>query len=187
MPTPESVAVVADLRRFLTTHHGVDERERTSVAEFIAQLEVLVQPLSEHADITHVTSSAVVVGKRGVILHRHKRLGIWIQPGGHIEPGERPEDAVLREVFEETGLVATHFGGSPKLVHVDVHPAPKGHTHLDLRYLLHGPDADPCPPEGESPDVAWLSFEAALAQADPGLSGLLRALPRIVSEASLSR
>lgn len=187
MCTPESVAIVADLRRFLSTHTGVDEREQASIVTFLAQLDVLNEPLSEHADITHVTSSAVVVGTRGVILHRHKRLGIWIQPGGHIEAGERPEDAVLREVYEETGLVATHFGGSPKIVHVDVHPAPKGHTHLDLRYLLHGSDVDPCPPEGESPDVTWLSFEAALAKADPGLSGLLRSLPRIVSEANADR
>ena len=37
---------------------------------------------------THVTASGIVVGRRGTVLHRHKRLGIWMQPGGHIDAGE---------------------------------------------------------------------------------------------------
>jgi 8-oxo-dGTP pyrophosphatase MutT (NUDIX family)/N-acetylglutamate synthase-like GNAT family acetyltransferase len=164
------------LRQFLTHHQPIDEQERVSQAAFIEQLDLLDRPFAEDGGPIHVTSSAVVVGVRGVILHKHKRLGIWIQPGGHIDDGERPEDAALREVWEETGLTTTHFSGSPTIVHVDVHPAPKGHTHLDLRYLLRGPDADPEPPEGESPDVAWFSFENALAMADIGLAGMIAAL-----------
>ncbi len=171
------------LRRFLTDHQPIDEQERVSLAAFIQQLDRLDRPFAEDGGPIHVTASAVVVGARGVILHKHKRLGIWIQPGGHIDEGERPEDAALREVLEETGLATTHFGGSPTIVHVDVHPAPKSHTHLDLRYLLRGPDANPEPPEGESPDVAWFSFEDALSMADVGLSGLLTALPTILRTA----
>jgi 8-oxo-dGTP pyrophosphatase MutT (NUDIX family) len=166
------------LRLFLTHHQPIDEQERVSLAAFIKQLDQLDRPVAEDGGPIHVTSSAVVVGARGVILHKHKRLGIWIQPGGHIDEGERPEDAALREVLEETGLTTTHFDRIPTIVHIDVHAAPKGHTHLDLRYLLRGPDADPQPPEGESPDVAWFSFEDALAIADPGLAGMLAATHR---------
>jgi 8-oxo-dGTP pyrophosphatase MutT (NUDIX family)/ribosomal protein S18 acetylase RimI-like enzyme len=164
------------LRDFLIGHQPIDERERVSIAEFLRQLDRLREPFSEEADPYHVTASAIVVGRRGVILHRHKRLGIWIQPGGHVDSGEALADAAIREVLEETGLVTTHFSGRPTIVHVDVHAAPKGHTHLDVRFLLRGPDVDPTPPEGESPDVSWLSFEDALALADPGLAGVLGAL-----------
>jgi hypothetical protein len=62
------------------------------------------------------------------------------------------------------------------MVHVDVHPGPRGHTHLDLRYLLDGDDADPKPPPEESQEVAWFSWEQALEITEPDMAGILRAL-----------
>jgi 8-oxo-dGTP pyrophosphatase MutT (NUDIX family) len=156
----------------------VDDRGARSQAEFLAALDRLERPCDEHADPTHVTASAIVTGTRGVVLHRHKRMGIWLQPGGHIEPGETPEAAALREVYEETGLRLTHPPDGPRLVHVDVHAAPKGHTHLDLRYLLLAGEADPTPPAHESQDVRWFTWDEAIAAADPGLVGALRSLYR---------
>ena len=49
----------------------------------------------------------------------------------------------------------------PRLIHLDVHEAALGHTHLDLRYLLLGGDDDPHPPPGESPDARWYSWDEA--------------------------
>ena len=75
--------------------------------------------------------------------------------------------------------------GVPELVHVDVHPGGRGHTHLDLRYLFDGGppgDADPAPPEGESQEVGWFDWAAAIAVADHGLRGALRRLPRATPE-----
>ncbi len=123
----------------------------------------------------HVTGSAVVAGRRGIVLHMHKRLHRWLQPGGHLEPGEGPWDAALRESQEETGLVLAHPVGGPRLLHVDVHDGAKGHTHLDLRYLLVAPDRDPAPPPGESPEARWFGWDEAGAVADEALLGALRA------------
>jgi 8-oxo-dGTP pyrophosphatase MutT (NUDIX family) len=120
-----------------------------------------------------------VVGPRGVVLHRHRLLHRWLQPGGHVDPGETPEEAVLRECVEETGLAVTHPEGGPVLVHVDVHPAARGHVHLDLRYLVSAPDDDPAPGPGESQQVAWFSWEAAADRADESLAGALRAARRL--------
>ena len=38
------------------------------------------------------------------LLMNHKKLGKWVQPGGHIELNEDPEEAAIRETFEETGI-----------------------------------------------------------------------------------
>jgi 8-oxo-dGTP pyrophosphatase MutT (NUDIX family) len=155
----------------------VDERERASIERLLAEVPRLERPYDEHADPVHVTASAIVVGPRGTVLHLHKRLGLWLQPGGHIEPGETPAEAALREAREETGLAVRLVHDD--LAHVDVHPGPKGHTHLDVRFLLEtteDDDRDPTPPDGESPDCRWFAWDEAVEVADPGLVGALRAL-----------
>lgn len=156
---------------------AVDARERRSLEEFLVAFDRLDAPFDEHADPVHVTGSAIVVGPRGVVLHRHKRLGLWLQPGGHVDPGETPWVAARREAAEETGLVVGFPDESstvPPLFHVDVHPGPRGHTHLDLRYVVVGGSADPAPPAGESPEVHWFGLDEAIDLADEGLVGALR-------------
>jgi 8-oxo-dGTP pyrophosphatase MutT (NUDIX family) len=152
-----------------------DEREAAARAQFLADLERLASPFSEAADPTHVTASAIVVGARGTVLHLHRRLGIWLQPGGHVDAGELPWDAAVRECWEETGLAGRHPASGPLLVHLDVHPAPKGHVHLDLRYLLFAPDDDPTPAPGESPEALWFTWDEADVVADESLRNALRA------------
>ena len=174
-PEPEH-DLIARVRRDVATFDAQTPRERDSRDRFLAELDRLPHPFSEDADPVHITGSAIVVGSPGVVLHFHKRLAIWLQPGGHIDPREAPWRAALRESREETGLPVDHPPGGPQLVHVDVHPAARGHTHLDLRYLLHSTDAEPAPPPGESQQVRWFAWHDAVAIADPGLIDALRRL-----------
>jgi 8-oxo-dGTP pyrophosphatase MutT (NUDIX family) len=155
----------------------VDGREARSRHRILVALDRLASPFDQESNRTHVTGSAVVLGPSGVLLHRHKRLGLWLQPGGHLDRGETPWDAARREAEEETGLRFTPWSGPPDLLHLDVHSGGRGHVHLDLRYLLmvEGDDT-PAPPAGESQDVRWFAWREAIEAADPGLAGLLRSL-----------
>jgi ADP-ribose pyrophosphatase YjhB (NUDIX family) len=45
-----------------------------------------------------------VVHRGRVLLLFHPKLGLWLPPGGHVEAGELPDDAAVREVLEETGV-----------------------------------------------------------------------------------
>jgi 8-oxo-dGTP pyrophosphatase MutT (NUDIX family) len=162
-------ASTEDLRILVEGHTPASPREVAAQERFLAELAQLSAPCDEHAGPTHVTASGIVVGRRGTVLHRHKRLGIWMQPGGHIDPGERPDQAALREAVEELGLAVAHPPAGPFLIHLDVHDAAHAHMHLDLRYLLLGAEADPMPPPDESPDARWCSWDEALRMADPAL------------------
>jgi len=162
----------AALLAIIDGHVAVDEREVESLHIFRDSVVRLVDPCSEHADPTHVTASALVVAWRGTVLHLHKRLNIWLQPGGHVGMSETFQQAAIRELIEETGLAVSHPAAGPMFFHLDVHPGPRGHTHLDLRYLLLADgDADPTPGPGESPHVRWFSWDEAAAVADAGLVG----------------
>jgi 8-oxo-dGTP pyrophosphatase MutT (NUDIX family) len=165
------------IRGLVASRTPVDEREAESQRRFLAEFDRLDRPFDMDVDPVHVTSSAVVIGPSGVLLHLHKRLGLWLQPGGHIDSGETPEQAALRETLEETGFACT----DPQFVHVDVHAGGRGHTHLDLRYLLQA-DGDPSPAEGESQDVRWFAWDEAIAMADPGLRGILCSLSRLYGD-----
>lgn len=173
--TPES-EIVADLRARLAAHTPVNAREALSLRRIQAELDRLRHPIDQHDDPVHVTASVIVVGARGVILHRHKRLGMWLQPGGHVDPGETLAAAALREAREETGLTVRHSPEGPQLVHVDVHDGGRGHTHLDVRYRVEAGARDPHPDAGESQEVRWFDWDEAIAIADPGLEGALRSL-----------
>jgi 8-oxo-dGTP pyrophosphatase MutT (NUDIX family) len=170
----------ARLLQQITAITPVDDRERDSIDATLEWLARPGDPYDQGASDHHVTASAFVVSPRGVILHRHLHLGIWVQPGGHVDPGEEPEQAALRETIEETGLPA-RLVTPVHVFHVDVHAGPRGHTHFDLRYILAAPPVEPAPPAGESPDVFWFDFDAALERCEPSLVPALAKLVRVCS------
>jgi len=89
----------------------------------------------------HVTGSAFVLDRshtRLLLIH-HRKHDTWLQPGGHVDPGEDVLTAAIREVEEETGVVGVPIHGG--LFDVDVHDIPAhgdrpAHTHFDVRFLL---------------------------------------------------
>lgn len=175
------MTTVTSLRHEVAAHTPATPREVTACRTVLAYLAWLPRPLDETADPVHVTGSAIVLDGAGrTLLHRHKRLGIWLQPGGHVDPGEAPADAALREAREETGIPLAHLGDGPRLVHVDVHEGGRGHLHLDLRYVLAGDGAAPfAPGPGESPQLQWVPVGDIHGWGDASVADAVRAAARV--------
>src|SRR5829696_9420121 len=93
----------------------------------------------------HFTVAVFVVWEGKVLLHWHRKLEMWLPPGGHIEEGELPDKAAVREVREETGLWAELVGerrediADPVQLHrpagVQLENIGPGHQHIDLIYF----------------------------------------------------
>lgn len=120
-----------------------------------------------HFDPGHVTASCYVIDPEArLLLHRHRRLGRWLQMGGHLEAGELPARAALREAEEESGLSSLALV-IDDIFDIDVHPIPaaKGepdHRHFDVRYLARTatPERIALDP-AESEDLAWTDLGRA--------------------------
>ena len=112
-----------------------------------------------------------------LMLHRVKKENDcnhdkWIGVGGKFQEGESPEECLLREVREESGLVTvtpvTPELYSLEILTVDGHEKHgryvSSHLHLNVTYLL---EADPAAPVRRKPDensaVAWFGLEEAVA------------------------
>lgn len=162
-------ALVRLLEVFLTpTERG--EAARVGMLELLHTSE---EPFSRDYDLHHFTASALVLSDRGVLLHKHKRSGDWLQPGGHIDEGELPADAALREVVEETGIVAHYPQAGPVLLGLDVHITANNHVHYDLEYLLDADGAEPQPAPGESQEVGWFEIDRAIEMTDEACRNLI--------------
>jgi 8-oxo-dGTP diphosphatase len=108
--------------------------------------------VSEHRRLdNHFTASGLVIEQGHILLVHHKKLSTWLPPGGHLQPGEMPHEAAVREVFEETGVAGEvvaepmpktgnidyFFLPQPFCIHA-VHAIEKDEHlyHLDMVFLL---------------------------------------------------
>ena len=98
-----------------------------------------------------------------VLLHRHRKLGMWLPPGGHVEDGELPDEAAVREVWEEAGVRIELIGDHALQIEeprqllrprgVQLERIADDHEHIDLIYF-----GRPVPP-----------YDGALREDDPTL------------------
>jgi 8-oxo-dGTP pyrophosphatase MutT (NUDIX family) len=139
--------------RLLLDQYGASVAELPAVREILELIDAGDVTFSaDHFHPGHVTASGFVVdGSRSrLLLIHHARLGEWLQPGGHVDPGEEVLAAAIREVQEETGVVGIPM--SDGIFDVDVHPIPPSgtrpaHNHYDVRFLLEAADEGLAPSE----------------------------------------
>jgi 8-oxo-dGTP pyrophosphatase MutT (NUDIX family) len=121
----------------------------------------------------HITASAWVLSpdRRRVLLAHHRKLGKWLQLGGHADGQTDPIDAALREAAEESGLVhlrVARIEGRLLPLDVDVHEIPPrydaagmlvedAHFHYDVRFLLLTEVETPPQASDESHAVRWFT------------------------------
>jgi 8-oxo-dGTP pyrophosphatase MutT (NUDIX family) len=129
----------------------------------------------------HLTASVWIVNKttpKKTLLLFHKKLNKWVQPGGHVDFGENPVQAAVRETQEETGIDISHLLNKIEPVAPDSRflPVPDffleedmlpyknqpSHFHLDIMYVVEVDEQAITLQERESNDGKWFTLEEAL-------------------------
>ncbi len=116
-------------------------------------------------------AGAFIVRNNSILFLKHKKYGIWLQPGGHVEEQETPDEAAIRETMEEVGLEVeimeafrpeTSFENKsedlPQPFNINLHQIEEGHWHLDFQYLVR-PVGEIDEKEYSDEDMKWFSKE----------------------------
>jgi 8-oxo-dGTP pyrophosphatase MutT (NUDIX family) len=169
-----------DVQQLLLAREPRDAKEEADRRAMLAFLDGLPEPFSRDQRGAHFTASALVVDAeraRTALVH-HRKLGIWVQPGGHVDPGDASvADAALREVREELGVDGAL--ASTSALHLDIHEIPTrpdmpAHLHLDVRFLVVA-DGELAPSE-ESLAARWVTLAEASVLGDASVARLLGSL-----------
>ena len=164
------------------------ERHRGRVVEMMtARLRATNGQIYEHDLVRHPGAAAIVpVDAAGrVCLVRQYRLGVddflWEIPAGKLDRGEPPDACAVRELREETGIVAARWTPLGRYV-----PAPAILTEVIHLYLAEDLEIGASAPEAdEELELCWLDLDEAIERVangaiDDGKTalGLLRARQR---------
>lgn len=175
-----------DIRRLQKRYfrHFPEEKAETGpFTEFVARIDG--ESLYDRKNLAgHITAGGVIVSRAShrVLLLKHRQLGKWLQPGGHVEAADDSVlDAAYREIAEETGirseqLTPLTFPGETALpLDMDSHYIPAcaakneaEHTHHDMRFvfLFDGDDDRVMIDRNESDAFRWVSLDELAAIPD---------------------
>lgn len=173
----------ADVRRLVTEFQPRSERERAAQADFASFFPDDSGPVSRDSGPDHATASCVVFDRTltRTLLVFHGKGRFWVQPGGHAEDGDESiVDAALRELREETGIVAA-TPTTPLVYDLDHHGLSSRFgrcaSHLDIGVAVIVDPELALTVSDESEDVRWWPVDALPAevppQLEPRLAGLL--------------
>lgn len=155
--------------------------EAETAALFLALLADSADPFVRGRLDGHFTASSWLVdatGTRALLTH-HRKLGRWLQLGGHADGDRNLAKVALREAEEESGLAGLYV--EPGLFDLDRHWIPErgdvpGHWHYDARYVVRTTDSEAFVVSEESLDLAWRDI-AGIAD-DPGADESMRRMAR---------
>lgn len=159
----------ATLRQLPSTSR---ERELSSVTRVRSAIQEGAIAYDRTGSLGHFTASAAIVDPRAhkTLLTHHRKLGIWVQLGGHCDGDTDLLASSKREGLEESGLADLQSfwpssSSQPIPLDVDIHSIPNrsgehDHYHFDFRYLWLADATAPLAISEESIDLAWVPFDA---------------------------
>ena len=185
MSTPGGTAALhADAVRVLSGWTAPDAGQEALRLGYLHHLAAEPGAMARHGHPEHLTASAIVMSSDGsrVVLTKHAKAGLWLQTGGHCEPGDLTlADAALREAVEESGIAGLVLDPAPLLLSRHAVPfcgPPPGGHHLDVQFLAIAPEGAEPVMSDESDDLAWWPVGTPPEPTDQDVRDLIAAATR---------
>ncbi|MGW6129596.1 NUDIX hydrolase [Cellulomonas sp. NPDC055163] len=186
-------ALLDDARRVVADLAGAEPGPAAAVrAGVLAHLDVHGDAALGRDVPEHVTASALVLDPSltRALLCFHRKGRFWVQPGGHLDPGDTDLlAAALRELREETGVDAAEVP-TTRAADLDRHALGDGFGrcawHLDVGFVVLADPAGAVAVSDESTDVAWWPLDALPDEVPPGLGDRLARAARVARAAVLA-
>ncbi len=127
----------------------------------------------------HLVSYFAVVDGDNILLVDHKSAQLWLPPGGHVEPGEHPRETVVRELFEELGIVPGREIVKPLMVTCTTTVGlTAGHVDVSLWYVVRVDRNQSIQSDSHEFEAArWFEFaDVPLHRSDPHMGRFLAKL-----------
>ena len=183
-PELEPRADLAYAAELLAAYAPADAAQRAERDRMLAFCAEHPDALHRSCLAGHLTASALVVDHAGerALLTLHRKLGKWLQLGGHCDGDANLPAVALREAVEESGIA--ELAVDPRPLAVDVHTIPlyagvPEHLHLDTSYLVRAPQGAVEQRSAESHELAWLTpAEAERLGVEPNVLRLFAAARR---------
>jgi 8-oxo-dGTP pyrophosphatase MutT (NUDIX family) len=140
---PDDVrALISDLVSGVTPFDAREAADQADILDWVASGQQLFRTVPPATPPKHLVVYFIPVDRtsRCLLLGDHRKSGLWLPPGGHVEAGEDPSQAVTRETREELGIHAElhpEFGGNrPFFLTVTPTNGASSHLDVDLWFVL---------------------------------------------------
>lgn len=151
--------------KFLLNQYDREFPNHSTTADFTTFVDCYENCFERSLEVGHITASSWIIDplRSKVLLIHHRKLNLWLQPGGHCDGDPNVARVAEKETIEETGLVEfTLF--KDRIFDLDIHVIPPWkevpqHLHYDVRFLVHADSKQPIQLSEESNDLRWFDLE----------------------------
>lgn len=154
--------------------------ESDVVEDFLALLADPQNPFERQRLQGHFTGGVWLVSADGqrLLMTHHRKLGRWLQLGGHADGDTDMARVALKEAEEESGLSGLHVEDAA-IFDLDRHWIPErkdvpGHWHYDVRYVVHAHGGEDFVVSEESLDLGWREIAPMAQESDESLARMAR-------------